>query len=63
MQTPLALSPLIIRILEIVVPVVIGLLLLPIIAASAILNKSTVIPIPMDIIAQCCSHRLGVSQP
>mgnify|MGYP000850331444 FL=1 len=42
MQTLLALSPLIIRILKIVVPVVIGLLLLPIIAASAILNKSTV---------------------
>lgn len=42
MQTLLALSPLIIRILKIVVPVAIGLLLLPIIAASAILNKSTV---------------------
>jgi murein DD-endopeptidase MepM/ murein hydrolase activator NlpD len=42
MQTLLALSPLIIRILKIVVPVVIGLLLLPIIAASAVLNKSTV---------------------
>jgi hypothetical protein len=42
MQTLLTLSPLIIRILKIVVPVVIGLLLLPIIAASAILNKSTV---------------------
>jgi hypothetical protein len=42
MQTLLALSPLIIRILKIAVPVVLGLLLLPILAATAILNKSTV---------------------
>lgn len=42
MQALLALSPLIIRMLTIVALVVIGLLLLPIIAASAILNKSTV---------------------
>ncbi len=42
MQTLLALSPLIIRVLKIVVPIVIGLLLLPILAVSAVLNKSTV---------------------
>ncbi|MFV9506943.1 MAG: M23 family metallopeptidase [Oscillochloridaceae bacterium umkhey_bin13] len=43
MQTLLALSPLIIRLLKIIVPGMIGLLLLPIIVASAVLNKSTVV--------------------
>jgi hypothetical protein len=43
MQALIALSPLIIRVLKIVVPVLLGLLLLPILAASAILNKSTVV--------------------
>ncbi len=42
MPALITLSPLIIRILKIVVPILLGLLLLPILAASAILNKSTV---------------------
>ncbi|MEI7643783.1 MAG: hypothetical protein WCJ55_05660 [Chloroflexales bacterium] len=42
MQTVLALSPLVIRALKIVVPIALGLLLLPILAVSAVLNKSTV---------------------
>jgi hypothetical protein len=43
MQALLALSPLIIRALKVIVPVMIGLLLLPIIVASAVLNKSAVV--------------------
>lgn len=43
MQTLLALSPPIIRALKIIAPVLIGLLLLPILAVSAVLNKSTVV--------------------
>lgn len=42
MHPLLALSPLAIRVLKIAVPIMIGLLLLPIIAAAAIVNKSTV---------------------
>lgn len=43
MQALLAFSPLIIRLLKIIVPVLLGLLLLPVIIASAVLNKSTVV--------------------
>lgn len=43
MQALIALSPLIVRALKIVVPVLVGLLILPILVASAILNKSTVV--------------------
>lgn len=38
-----ALSPMLIRILKVVVPILIGLILLPILAAAAILNKSTLV--------------------
>lgn len=43
MQGAVALAPLIIRVLKVVVPVLIGFLLLPVIVASAIMNKSTVV--------------------
>jgi|GEM_PF-4157868 len=41
-QTVLAVAPLVIRIIKIAIPVLVGLLLIPIIAVAAILNKSTV---------------------
>ncbi len=47
MATLLALSPLIIRVLKIVVPIGLGLLLLPIVVSSAVLTKST-IPWPVQ---------------
>lgn len=43
MQAWLALAPLIIRALKVIIPVLIGFLLLPVIVASAVLNKSTVV--------------------
>ncbi len=39
----IALTPLLIRVLKIVVPVLLGLLLLPVIIAAALLNKSTLV--------------------
>lgn len=43
MHIALLLSPLIIRALKIALPVLVGLLLLPLLIASAVLNKSTVV--------------------
>lgn len=43
LQAFLALSPLIIRALKIIVPILIGFLLLPLLIGAAVLNKSTVV--------------------